>query len=196
MSVNRVGASAPLDRRRVAPHKPRRERRWPSFIIWRWAGPAQDGWTHSPQRVTLLLLIPRHRPRHPSTLKSLLRAEGRVRRAALGPVAPGKSRPRRPAGSRLAKPPSQPGGRPGRPPARDGRPRVRLVRPPSARPASPVGPPGALLERPHGKGVVPPVSRPDQRNARLGRVPARAGGRAGADRLSRVLPEQPAQRRS
>jgi hypothetical protein len=40
----------------------RRERRWPSFIIWRWAGPARDGWTRCRWRAPPLLLPPRRQP--------------------------------------------------------------------------------------------------------------------------------------
>src|SRR5918992_1477933 len=85
-----------------------RERRWPSFIIWRWAGPAQGGWIHCPRKAPRLLLPRRHR--HPSISMSL-------RRAGVRPAPHGL----RPGGSR-----------PGR---RSGEPRSRLARAPGVRPA-------------------------------------------------------------
>ncbi len=123
MSVHRIGASAPRDRRRVAPHKTWRDRRWPSFIIWRWAGRAQVGWTPCPQRVVLLLpLLLLRRPHPPSILMSRPPAEGLVERAGRGAVGheaagPGgnqpSGRPKAAAASRLARAPRKaPAGRP------------------------------------------------------------------------------------
>ena len=178
MSVHRVGASAPLDRRRVAPHKPWRKRRWPSFIIWRWAGPAQVGWTHCPQRVLLLLLLLlQRRPPHPSPLMSLPPAEAPVERAGPGVGGPEGSRPsdrpRRAAGSRPVKAPRR---------APAGRPRSR-ANPPSAAAArlgrAPVSPPAQAAGSPLDARAP---------NARLrGSGPRRAGG---------VSPVGPGRRRS
>jgi hypothetical protein len=39
-----------------------RERRWPSFIIWRWAGPALDGWTRCRWTIPRLRVPHRHLP--------------------------------------------------------------------------------------------------------------------------------------
>ena len=169
----RVGASAPRDRRRVAPHQTWRKRRWPSFIIWRWGGRAQVGWTPCPQRVLLplLLLLPR-RPRHPSILKSLPPAEGRVGRAGRGVVGPGESRPS------------------GRPRAAAGSPRAKAPRrAPAGRPRSRASRPNAAAAARHGRA---PVSRPAQAgsplvgrapDARLrGSEPRRAGAAGGVSR--------------
>jgi hypothetical protein len=91
-----------IHRRRVRASKPaaggaalcvRRERRWPSFIIWRWAGPALDGWIHCPWRAPPLLLPPRRR-RHTATLKS-------CRRRGRDPAAPGEDPARRRPRDRL-----------------------------------------------------------------------------------------------
>ena len=178
MSVHRIGASAPRDRRRVAPHKTWRERRWPSFITWRWAGPAQVGWTHCPQRelLLLLLLLPR-RPRHPSILKNLRQAQGRAERAGHGGAGPGRSppsgRPRAAAGSRRAKAPRR---------APGGRPRSRADRPSAAAAA----PPGSHRVRAAGSPLD--ARAPD---ARLRASGPRRGGAVGG-----VSPAGPGRRRS
>jgi hypothetical protein len=182
MSVHRIGASAPRDRRRVAPHKPWRERRWPSFIIWRWAGPAQVGWTHCPQRelLLLLLLLPR-RPRHPSILMSLRQAPGRAVRAGHGVVGPEGSppsgRPRAAAGSRRAKAPRR---------APGGRLRSRADRPSAAAAAPPGRAPGS--HRVRAAGSLLDARAPD---ARLRASGPRRGGAAGG-----VSPAGPGRRRS
>ena len=129
MSVQRVGASAPLDRRRVAPHKTWRDRRWPSFIIWRWAGRAQVGWTPCPQRVLpLLLLHLLRRPHPPSILMSRRPAEGRAERAGHGVVDHGAAGPggNQPNGRLRAAAASRPARAPRKAPA--GRPRSRANR--------------------------------------------------------------------
>jgi hypothetical protein len=56
----RFSTSGGLRRIRV-----RRERRWPNFIIWRWAGPALDGWIRCPWSQPLL---PHPLPQHPPPL--------------------------------------------------------------------------------------------------------------------------------
>jgi hypothetical protein len=115
-----------------------RERRWPSFIIWRWAGPAQGGWIHCPRNPPLLLLPRRHR--HPSTSMSL-RRHGEARARAPHEPRPGGSRPagRRSGRARslLAKAPKRaPAEPPGKGPNRpSGEPRSRLARVPGVRPA-------------------------------------------------------------
>jgi hypothetical protein len=158
-----------------------RERRWPNFILWRWAGPAQGGWTHCPRNPPRL---PLPHPQRRSISKSRLPAVGLVARPPGRLVAP------------PVKPPGQPGVRRARLPAKVGRPLARPVGPPSARPASPVGPPDAPLVRPPARVVGPPVKGPGQLSAPRERVPAGPGGRAGADRLSRVLPARRGLRRS
>jgi hypothetical protein len=52
---------APRDRRRVAPHLRWRELRWPSFITWRWAGPARAGWIRCQWRTRRPPVPPRRR---------------------------------------------------------------------------------------------------------------------------------------
>jgi hypothetical protein len=191
MSVHRVGASAPRDRRRVAPHKPWRERRWPSFIIWRWAGPAQVGWTPCPQRVLLLLLLP-HRPRHRSILKSRPRVEGPVGRAGhrvAGPAAsPRSGRPRAAAaGSRPAKGPRR---------ARVGPPRSRASRPSGAAAARPARAPVSRLVREAGSPLAARALAARALDARaLDARPRGSGPRRGAA-AGAVSPAGPGRRRS
>jgi hypothetical protein len=83
----------------------RRERRWPSFIIWRWAGPALDGWTPCPWRAHPLLLPPQRR-RH--TVISMSRRPANPGLLAHA-VVPARRRPNgrrsEPARSRLARAP-------------------------------------------------------------------------------------------
>ena len=55
----------------------RRERRWPSFTLWRWAGPALDGWIRCRWRARPLLLPPR-RPHPMAPLRSQRRAAGQA----------------------------------------------------------------------------------------------------------------------
>jgi hypothetical protein len=176
------GASSPRDRRRVAPHMRLEERRWPNFILWRWAGPAQGGWIHCPRNPPRL---PLPRPHDPSISMSRLPAGRRLVARPPGRfVAP------------PARPPSQPGVRRARLPAKVGKPPAGPVEPPSAQPASPVGPPGAPLVRPPAKVVGPLVKGPGQLSAPRERVPAGPGGQAGADRLSLALPARRGPRRS
>jgi hypothetical protein len=74
-----------------------RERRWPSFIIWRWAGRALDGWIRCRWRTPLPQLPPPRRRHSPITKNRRnapglpVREERRPRRLAL------KGRPRNPA---------------------------------------------------------------------------------------------------
>ena len=122
-----------------------RERRWPSFIIWRWGGPDPAGWTRCPWRALALLLPPR-RPTAALTSppRASLKGPGRAGR-------PPRSRARRRqereedrpnarlerVHARAAVPPVGPAGppnvRPGRPPERVAGQRGRLAGLPSAR---------------------------------------------------------------
>jgi hypothetical protein len=110
-----------------------RERRWPNFIIWRWAGPDQDGWIPCPRKAPRLLL-PRPR-RHPLPSMSPLRLD-----VPRGPAAPA-ARPVRslPAGQRNG--------------GAKSRPAVVLRR----LPAEPKRPSGADAGRPARAPVNPPV---------------------------------------
>lgn len=89
---------------------------WPSFIIWRWAGPAQDGWIRCRWRTSPLQRLLPH-PRRSATIASLrpdprrpVRGR-RPRRRRLG------SRPRNPARKRQGRVPRRrPGDHPRRPP--------------------------------------------------------------------------------
>jgi hypothetical protein len=110
-----------------------RERRWPNFIIWRWAGPAQAGWTPCPRKAPHLLL-PRRRRRRPLTLMSPPRAG--VPKAPLAPAAvPGRSRlpavqrngaaRSRPAAVPRRAPAAPPNAQASRPSAPDGNPPAR-----------------------------------------------------------------------
>jgi hypothetical protein len=137
----------------------RKERRWPTFIIWRWAGLARDGW----------IRCPRSRPRPPVQLRpgrpvtpplTLLQPP---RRVAPPPNAAraGKRRPRRrrrrPPNGRLRRLPSErqsarPGGAPESRPSearrkqqRKGRRREPGGRPSAAPRSRPSGRPGRAL---------------------------------------------------
>jgi len=82
----------------------RRERRWPSFIIWRWAGPALDGWIRCRWRAPPLVLPPRLR-RHSAILRSP-RPAVLPRPPGLG-AGPARRRPRGQAGSQPERAPSR-----------------------------------------------------------------------------------------
>jgi hypothetical protein len=109
----------------------RRERRWPSFIIWRWVGPALAGWIRCRWRIPPLRLPPREPHLTTNSLSLQL---------LLGPLPLGESvRRRRPPGRQLRgerrrlpgkAPGRQPGVGPGR--ALGNRPRRARVRAPSA----------------------------------------------------------------
>jgi len=169
-----------------------RERRWLNFIIWRWAGPAQDGWTPCLRKAPSPL--PRH-PRHPSTSQSPPEAAATLPGpvAAGGPLVARPGRPPARAGGPLARPAGPPSVRPERPRAkgvarhgsRRGRPSALLV----SRPARPSAPLASLPGRPGAQLASPPV-RP---SVRLARAPARAGDPVGA---SDPPPARPGLRRS
>lgn len=169
-----------------------RERRWPNFILWRWAGPAQGGWTHCPRNPPRLPLPHPHRP---SVSMSRLPAVALVARPPGRLVVPPVKRP------------GQLGVGRARLPAKVGEPLAKPAGPPSVRPASPVGLPDAPLVRPRARGVgppakrpgqlsAPPVKEPGQLSAPRERAPARPGDRAGGDRLRRPVPARPGPRRS
>ena len=127
-----------------------RERRWPSFIIWRWAGRAQDGWTLF-RWITLLLQTPvplprRHRrsmmasSRHPvpGQLGHERRLPGRAGRGSL----PGGNQP---AGNPAAGSPPR---NPARSPARNQR-NAQRRRGPGSRPVA-----RPLASRPRAAAAV------------------------------------------
>jgi hypothetical protein len=166
----------------------RRERRWPSFTLWRWAGPALDGWIRCRWRARPLL--PPHRRPHPM-------APLRSQRRAAGQAQPGRAgnQPR----SRARKAPRRQQGR------REDRRSVRLVRAPErvARLlVRRVGQPSVRLARAPGRVarlLVRPVGQPSVRPAR---APGRAASRAANIRfteplrLSREPPVAPGPRHS
>jgi hypothetical protein len=186
MWVHRVGASAPRDRRRVAPHKPWRERRWPSFIIWRWAGPAQDGWIHCLRRA--LLRIPRtpvhstSRSPHPASQKPPPPHPAGNLPGNRGLVAP-RRQPRNPPGRQQdrAEAPL------GRPPARVGPLRARVAEPPRRRHARVARAPGVRHARPRERAARLPERLDDRLGVRRGRALEKGGGRPGV--LSRTAAE-------
>jgi hypothetical protein len=142
----------------------RRERRWPSFIIWRWAGRALGGWIRCRWRTSLLQLLPPPR-QYSTTVTSRPIVAGlpaRVKRRPRSP-APG-NRPR----SRAGEGPRSPPGR--APRRRHGEP------PPEKRPSGRDG------NRQRGAPALPGAGNPP-RKAR--QSPLRAGGqrRAGGARL-------------
>src|SRR5712691_9340882 len=100
-----------------------RKRRWPSFIIWRWAGPAPGGWTlcrrSCPLRRPHLLSPPRRRPRPPAP-----RPRARPPRRPRNDPRAGRPRPV------PRRPPRRPRDRPSSP--RSVAPRRRPRRPPGA----------------------------------------------------------------
>jgi hypothetical protein len=147
-----------------------RERRWPNFIIWRWAGPARGGWIHCLQRAP-----PPQRPAHPHPLTSTNPLPRGDRVEANPAAVPG-------AGARLGKS------------LADGRPRAQ------ARSQLGKGPRRALASllsvapsRPNGAVVNPRrrvgVARPGRAHANPhGRV---AGSRLAGSRLAGRVPVGP-----
>ena len=95
-----------------------RERRWPSFIIWRWAGPAQAGWIRCRWRTPPPRLPPPDL--HPSMTSMspprLAPVPPRGRRAPRRD--PGRAAPGRPAPANRRSAPREPRSRPGRAPGR------------------------------------------------------------------------------
>jgi hypothetical protein len=130
----------------------RRKRRWPNFIIWRWAGRAQGGWIHCLRRALPLRLL--RRRRRPLTLMNRLRAGGANPEWVEAVPAPA-----------------------GVPAQVDGRARVagRGRRLPRGRPSAGAGkPPGKALRR-------APVVRPSAAPSRPRRAAAVRPGRAPAN---------------
>jgi hypothetical protein len=93
----------------------REERRWPSFISWRWAGPGLVGWIRCPWRAPPLQLPP-PRLRHSTTLMSR-RPLGQNPRAGAAPHARRQPSgpPRNPARRQPEKAPGSPRREPNRP---------------------------------------------------------------------------------
>jgi len=162
----------------------RRKRRWPNFIIWRWAGRALGGWILCLRRAPPLLLPRRHRP--PLTLTNPLPADG-VRRAWVA-VRRGVPGPAQEPGRARKLPNRQPREAGKKPPAREPRraPAVRL----SAAPNPPRRVAAARLGRARANHRPGPgaASQPAAR-ARAGRPPASAPRRDGAEGEAR--PPQP-----
>jgi hypothetical protein len=173
MSHSPVGAHAPRDRRRVAPHMRSGGARWPSFISWRWAGPGLDGWTRCPWRAPPLQLPP---PRLRRSATSMSR-----RRLGQNPPAAGAAPARR-----------QPSGRPRKPARRQpGRAPERAL-------ASPLREPNRLRRVPGGPLGRAPASPP--RGRALADLPPgngrRRAGAGGGGRPSSGFPAGPGPRRS
>jgi hypothetical protein len=160
-----------------------RERRWPSFIIWRWAGPALGGWTRCRWRIRRVRVPHRHLP---TTTSASPQGEAAADQPARG---------RRPPESR----PAQQNPRKNRPGAAPRRQRsAEPRRAPENRPRSPVerlraGLPGrapsgrvegARAARP--RGGSPRAERP-LAVRHLGRQP-RKGAAAGGVSSGRTVP--------
>jgi hypothetical protein len=180
-----------------------RERRWPSFTTWRWAGRALDGWIRC-RWITPLLQRPRPQNRCSMTVTS--------RRRAQELLAPGERRPRRRAGERRRRLPGRRGDRRSVRLARalervrrllvkpDGQPSVPLARAPERvprllvvrrLPVRPVVQPSVRHARALGR-VRRLLVRPDaQPGVPLARAPERAAGQ-----LSREPPVGPVRQRS
>jgi len=125
----------------------RRERRWPSFIIWRWAGPALAGWIRCRWRVPPLRLPPRDLHRSATSMSP--------RRPVPAPLNPRESAPRRAQrGSRPRGPGDEPRNRLRRAPKRqpEGAPGRRRGRPPVNRPGRAPERPQSGAGRPRGSG--------------------------------------------
>jgi hypothetical protein len=129
-----------------------RERRWPSFIIWRWAGRALDGWIRC-RWITVLLQAPVPLL-HPRLMTATSRhpvpgqhARGRRLRGRAGPksLPPGNQPAANPA---AGSPPRSPAGNPLNGQRRRAPRNRRANRPPGSRPGSPAGsrPRGAAAE--------------------------------------------------
>jgi hypothetical protein len=177
MSIHRerLGASRPAAG--GAAHAFGRERRWPSFIIWRWAGPAQGGWTHYPRKAPLL---PPPRRHHPLISMSHQPAGVRKRGPARGP-GPGGSRP-------LVPPREAPRSRPVRAPRR------ALAGPPSGRARRLSGVAVPRLARVPGSLPGPAVA--SRRHARVAAVPPPASGPRKDGAAGGASPGAPGPRRS
>ncbi len=160
-----------------------RERRWPNFIIWRWAGPAQDGWTLCPRKEPLLHL-PRRRRRRSISMSPL--PDGGRAPAAPGGAGPGRSqllaRPSGAARSPLGKAPRRVrAGRPSDPAA--GRPSGAAAAPPARAPAARPG---------RAAGSLPGRAQP----ARVGAAPPHGAGQRRAEAAAGVSPAATGRRRS
>jgi hypothetical protein len=171
MSSPPEGACAPRNRRRVAPHLRWEELRWPSFTLWRWAGPALAGWIRYQWRTRR----PPPPPRRPHPMGPL-----RSQRRAAGPAHPNPAgnRPR----SRVRRALRRQQGR------REDRQSVRLARP-LERVArllvGPVGQSSGWFAKGPGRSarlLARPVGQP---SVRLARAPARAASRAADRSVSR-----------
>jgi hypothetical protein len=155
-----------------------RERRWPNFIIWRWAGPGRVGWTHCPRKESPRLLLPRRRRRplpsmspHPvDVLKgpaAPLAVPARSRLLAVQRNAEAKSRPAgvpRRAPVNLPNEPREPSGAAGALPARaPGNPPVHAAGNPQAARVPVVLPLGSGPRR-AAAGAVNPVAPAPRRS--------------------------------
>jgi hypothetical protein len=138
-----------------------RERRWPSFIIWRWGGPDPAGWTRCPWRAHALLLPPRRRPTAALTSppRASLQGPGRAGRLPRGRARRQRERQEDRPNARLERVPARAAVRPERP---DGPPNVR-----------PDGPPNVPLGRAPERVAGQPGRLAGLPSARLARAPER-----------------------
>ena len=140
-----------------------RERRWPSFIIWRWAGRALVGWIHCRWKTPLLHPPPRLRrpmatPTSPRPVAGRPALERR-RPRRVAPESPPRNRGSDQPRSRLAEGPRRADGDP-----RPGNPRRRAA---GRRPR------GALAGAPSGRNLAAGRRRPSPRPADARRRPRR-----------------------
>jgi hypothetical protein len=177
----------------------RRKRRWPNFIIWRWAGRALGGWTPCLRRALLPHRHPVHsisRNPHPGNQRL---PTGLAANPPRDP-APGaqNGQPRNPSGRQV----DRPDVRPGRPPAKaagqhgrapeqrraargraPGQPRGAHGRAPE-QPRVARGRAAGQREAPRGRLLARDAGRPERRHARLAvpleRVREKDGSRHGA----------------
>jgi hypothetical protein len=149
----------------------RRKRRWPNFIIWRWAGRALGGWIPCLRRAPRQ---PLRRPVH-SISENLQPASQRPPHpAGKQPEGP-REQPKNPHGRREDRPSVQPVRLPGKVARRRGRvagrPRVRRER---------VAGPRVRRARALGRAGRLPGKLEDRPSVRRARALGRAGGRPGA----------------
>jgi pyruvate/2-oxoglutarate dehydrogenase complex dihydrolipoamide acyltransferase (E2) component len=166
----------------------RRKRRWPNFIIWRWAGRALGGWIPCLRRA----LLP-HRPPARSISRNPHPGNQRLPTGlAVKPprdLAPGaqNGQPKNPSGRQA----DRPDVRPGRPPAKAAEQHERAPEQPRAAQGRAPGQPSVARgrapgqrEAPRGRPLARDAGQPERRHARLavplGRVPEKDGSRHGA----------------
>ena len=143
----------------------RRKRRWPSFIIWRWAGPALDGWIRCRWRTSPASTVP---PPSPSSVTTTTtQPAGHAAKPREGPSAAKEGAPRRPPR------------RPAKKAGKEGRRRPPEKRPPRRRAGNrPANRPGKARREARTAGKTAAKRRPGKRRGKKERAKRAAGALA------------------